>query len=221
MAWFEKKFIQFFKELENNNHREWFHSNKKRYEEFVKIPFYDFVGEMIRRIQADDATYAIDPKDAIFRINRDIRFSPDKRPYKTKASAIISPGGRKNFNTPGIYFEFKADGIQFYGGAHHIEKDQLERVRNNIAKSPGEFNRIINAADFSRHFNEVLGEKNKRIPKELQEAAKKQPLIFNKNYYYGKKMAADLLLKDELPDKIFELYLVGKPFNMFFREAMN
>lgn len=221
MAWFEKEFIHFFEELEKNNNREWFHGNKKRYEKYVKAPFQDFVAGMIQRIAADDPLYAIDPKDAIFRINRDIRFSADKRPYKTAASAIISPGGRKNFNTPGIYIEFKAAGIQFYGGAHHIEKDQLERVRQRIAGQPQEFNKIISSKDFVKYFKEVLGEKNKRLPKELQDAAEKQPLIFNKNFYFGKKLAADLLLKDELPDAIFELYKAGKPFNLYFREIMN
>ena len=220
MAWFEKEFITYFEELEMNNNRDWFHQNKNRYEKYVKEPFFDFIAAMIARIQNDDARYAIHPKDAIFRINRDIRFSPDKRPYKTAASAIISPGGRKNFAVPGIYFEFKAQGIQFYGGAHHLEKDQLERVRKMITTDPEGFNRIINNKTFKSHFGEVLGEKYKRLPSELTLEAEKQPILYNKNFYFGKKLAAEELLHDDLFDKIYELYLAGKPFNNFFAEAM-
>ena len=89
MAWFEKEFIAFFLELEVNNHKEWFHENKKRYEQYVKEPFYNFVAEMIKRINKDDPSIAIEPKEAIFRINRDIRFSKDKQPYKNYYHALV------------------------------------------------------------------------------------------------------------------------------------
>ena len=96
MAYFTKDFTKFLKDLEKNNNREWFNENKKRYEESVKEPFYNFIDEMIMRINAIDNNVAIQPKDAIFRIYKDVRFSKDKLPYKTQVSAVISPGGRKD-----------------------------------------------------------------------------------------------------------------------------
>jgi len=221
MAWFDKEFVAFFLELEVNNYKEWFHDNKKRYEQYVKEPFYDFVAEMISRIKKDDPSINIEPKDAIFRINRDIRFSKDKRPYKNHVSAIISPGGRKNLDVPGSYFEFKAEGIQYYGGAYHIEKEPLARVRRLIAANPQNFNKIILDKKFVATFGDVLGEKNIRIAKEFEEAAEVQPLLFNKSFYFGARRDLSLLFDNSLADEIFNLYKIGKPFNTFFRQAIN
>jgi uncharacterized protein (TIGR02453 family) len=220
MAWFEKEFVAFFLELEVNNYKEWFHENKKRYEQYVREPFNNFVAEMISRIEKDDPSITLEPKDAVFRINRDIRFSKDKRPYKNHVSAVISRGGRKNLEVPGCYIEFKAEGIQYYGGAYHIEKEPLERVRHLISSDPGAFTKIIKDKKFVDTFGEVLGEKNKRLPKEFEKAAEDQPLLFNKSFYFGTKRDLPLLFSDDLPDEIFKLYLAGKPFNNFFKQVM-
>jgi len=221
MAWFEKEFVAFFLELELNNHKDWFHENKKRYEKYVKEPFHNFVSEMISRIQKDNPSITLEAKDAVFRINRDIRFSSDKRPYKNHVSAVISEGGRKNLAVPGSYIEFKAEGIQYYGGAHHIEKEPLQRVRQLIAKNPQEFNKIIKDKKFVESFGQVLGEKNKRLPKELEAAAEIQPLLFNKNFYYGARLDVSLLFDDKLADAIFNLYKAGKSFNNFFKQVVD
>ncbi len=77
MSYFTEEFISFFEELNENNNREWFHSNKKQYEKFVKEPFKQFIEELIYRIQEKEPDLAITAKDAIFRIYRDIRFSKD------------------------------------------------------------------------------------------------------------------------------------------------
>lgn len=220
MAWFEKEFIAFFLELEVNNHKEWFHENKKRYEHYVKEPFYNFVAEMIKRINKDDPSVAIEPKEAIFRINRDIRFSKDKQPYKNYASAVISREGRKDLKLPGAYFEFKAECIQYYGGAYFIEKDDLLKVRHKIAKDIPAFNKIITDKKFVNTFGDVQGEKNKRLPKEFEAAAVKQPLLFNKSFYYGAQLDMSLLFEENLADEIFKLYLAGKSFNQYFNKVI-
>ncbi|MCB0846293.1 MAG: DUF2461 domain-containing protein, partial [Bacteroidetes bacterium] len=105
MPYFTPDYIAFFEELARNNTKEWFDQNRSRYEKSVKKPFYAFVERMIDLISEDDPAVMITPKDAIFRINRDIRFSNDKTPYKTNFSAVVSPGGRKEMVTPGLYFE--------------------------------------------------------------------------------------------------------------------
>jgi uncharacterized protein (TIGR02453 family) len=220
MAWFNKDFIAFFLELEANNNKEWFHENKKRFEKVVKEPFHDFVAEMISRIQKDNPEIALQPKDAIFRIYRDVRFSKDKTPYKTNVSAIISSGGRKDLTTPGTYIELKASGIQYYGGAHQLEKEQLVKVRNAIMKNPQVFNSIIKSTDFVKNFGDIKGEKNKRLPKEYVEAAENQPILFNKTFYYGTKLDTGILLQNNLADEIYNLYLVGKPFNNFLKKII-
>ncbi|MCB0818301.1 MAG: DUF2461 family protein, partial [Flavobacteriales bacterium] len=82
MAWFTADYQRFFKDLAAHNDRDWFHANKKRYETSVKKPFEAFVQELIDRMGKLDKQYRITPKEAIFRIHRDVRFSNDKTPYK-------------------------------------------------------------------------------------------------------------------------------------------
>ena len=86
---FNEEYLDFFKELAQFNKKEWFDENRKRYEKSVKIPFKKFVTELIQEIQKIDPEVEIEAKDAVFRINRDIRFSKDKTPYKIQMSAIL------------------------------------------------------------------------------------------------------------------------------------
>jgi uncharacterized protein (TIGR02453 family) len=94
MVYFEKDYFEFFKELAANNHKEWFDVNRSRYHSSVKEPFDKFIADLITEVHKIDKKIEIAPKDAIFRINRDIRFSKDKTPYKLNRSAIISPRQR-------------------------------------------------------------------------------------------------------------------------------
>ena len=145
MSYFTHDFIDFFKDLTVNNSKDWFDANRKRYEKSVKKPFENFIDEMIARVSADDPSIAITAKDAMMRINRDTRFSPDKTPYKTHASAIISSGGKKDKSIPGMYIQFDANEVRIYGGAHMLEKDQLQRIREAIAGNLDEFDRLLQA----------------------------------------------------------------------------
>lgn len=220
MKYFEADFLEFFKDLAGNNHKEWFDANRKRYERVVKDPFRAFVADMIDRIAADDPSVKIEPKDAIFRINRDIRFSKDKTPYKTNVSAIISRGGRKDKSTPGIYLELNPENVRIYGGAHMLDKDQLYSVRDYISGHLKEFNKVISAKEFVDKFGEIRGEQNKRIPNEFVEAGEQQPLVFNKQFYYFAKLPPELVLKDELADTLMEHYHASKPVKEYLTRAM-
>ena len=113
MADLSTNFIQFYKDLAANNNRDWFHGNKKRYEQTVKKPFQNFVTSLINAFKEIEPTTEMTAKQAIFRINRDIRFSKDKTPYKLHASAAISTTNKKDYANPkGIYIEINPDFIR-------------------------------------------------------------------------------------------------------------
>jgi len=221
MSHFTEEYHKFFTDLTKNNKKEWFDKNRKVYENHVKKPFWGFVEEMIVRIYADNPDVLINPSEAIFRINRDIRFSKDKTPYKTHMSAIISPGGKKAKEDPGIYFQLGVDGIRLYSGIHLPDKNKLEKMRRTIANSLEEFGSIINDKKFKSKFGEILGEKHKRIPPEFKEAAEKQPLLANKNYYVMATLDESFIINPKLPEIIMEYYFTVKPLLVFFTEALN
>ncbi len=219
MAYFSKEFLHFIQDLSANNNRDWFNANKKRYEDYVKKPFEAFIEVMIDKMQKLDRNVLITPKDAIFRIYRDIRFSKDKTPYKTYVSAIVSRGGRKNKLSPGLYIQLSAEDVRVYGGAHELDKQELQNVRAAIASNLDEFNALINDKKFKSKFGEILGEKNKRLPKEFQEIAVKQPLITNKQFYYFAKFDPEIILDPKLPEIMMDHFKVAQPLGNFLWEA--
>jgi uncharacterized protein (TIGR02453 family) len=220
MSYFNNDFLEFLKELKNNNNRNWFLDNKKRYEESVKIPFEQFIQDMIYRIHEDDETLMVTPKEAIFRIYRDIRFSKDKTPYKTHVSAVISNGGRKNYSDPGVYLEISAEHMRFYSGIYQLSKDQLENVRRFIISNMDEFNFQLKDKNFRKYFGTIRGEQNKRIPNEFKEAIIKQPLLANKQFYYFSELGSDKILSKNLSATLMRFYHAAKPMNSFLREAL-
>lgn len=220
MNHFTRDFIDFFAELSANNNRDWFHENKKRYENSVKVPFENFVQDMIYKIHEDDENLMVTPKEAIFRIYRDVRFSKDKTPYKTHVSSVIGTGGRINLTDPGTYIEFGADHLRFYGGIYQPSKDQLENVRIYISENLDEFESLIKEKNFKKYFGIVRGEQNKRIPKIFNEVAEVQPLIANKQFYYFTELEPQKIISKNLTNTLMKFYLVAKPMNSFLKRAL-
>ncbi len=218
---FQKDFLDFFIELAPNNHKDWFDANRKRYETSVKEPFKDFVTHLIQKLAAKDPLFKdLEAKDCIFRINRDIRFAKDKQPYKLMVSAVIAPEGKKSKAVNGVYFEFGPEHVRVYGGVYEIDKDDLLTVREAIAADPAKFRKAYENPTFKKVFGEIRGEKNKIVPKELREAAEKEPLILNKQWYFFKQFDAETVLSDKLDKIILDCYEAGRPVEAFFNEII-
>lgn len=220
MSYFKQDFLSFFSELELNNNREWFLDNKKSYEESVKKPFEYLVQDMIYRIHEDDENMICTPKEAIFRIYRDVRFSSDKTPYKTHVSAVIGNGGKKNYTDPGTYLELSSKHLRFYSGIYQLSKDQLEKVRVFLSGNLDEFNRLLSDKNFKKHFGQIRGEQNKRISKEFTKAIDKQPLLANKQFYYFAELDPQKILSKNLPETFMKFYFAAKPMNLFLKKAL-
>lgn len=221
MKYFTSDFAQFYADLASNNNRDWFLENKKRYESSVKQPFEQFVAVLIERLSEIHQDLTLQPKDAIFRINRDIRFSKDKTPYKIHSSALISVGGKKDKTTPGFYIQANHEDVRVYSGSHMLDKIQLQQVRQHIAANLKAFNTLINEKKFKETFGEVHGEKNKRLPPEFVDVATQQPLIANKSFYYFFKHPPSILTKDSVVDTLVNGYLHGLPLSKFLADAFS
>jgi uncharacterized protein (TIGR02453 family) len=220
MAHFTSDFNQFFKDLAKNNNKEWFDANRKRYEKSVKKPFADFVASAITKVGKVDKGVRIEAKDAIFRINRDIRFSKDKTPYKLSTSAIISSAGRKDHSVPGLYFELGPENVRIFGGAYMPDKEQLSRIRAAIVKDPKGFRKVIGSKPFIALFGEVQGEKNKVLPTEFKAAAIKDPYVANKQFYVMAELPAGTVTDVKLLDRLMEHHKALRPFNTWLAAAM-
>lgn len=198
MRYFTEDFVSFFKELKENNTREWFDTNRKRYEQAIKKPLYAFVDEMIGRINAEEPDVILQAKEAVTRINRDIRFSPDKTPYNTHIGAVISTAGRKDKSVPGVFLRLDAEGVHVFGGAHGINTQQVAKVRPAIAADPDTFAGLVQEKQFVAKFGTIKGEVSKRLPKEFAEVAIRYPVIANKSFYYVGKISTDKMTANDL-----------------------
>lgn len=141
MAHFTKEYSVFFKDLEANNIKKWFDDNRRRYEKSVKEPFKEFTLTLITVLQKLYPGINLNDKYSILRINRDIRFGADKTPYKTHMGVMILPLGKDDKTKPGLFVQANHEDIRAYSGAHLLEKDQLQAIRNHIKNNLKEFNK--------------------------------------------------------------------------------
>ncbi len=214
-------FLAFLKELAENNDRDWFHANKNRYEAAVKVPFETLVAQILSQIgQKDERFLLVLPKNCIYRIHRDTRFSPDKTPYKTHVSASISPQGTKNKEFPGFYLQLGGDQILLGGGAYFLEKETLKKVRHYIASDLEEFESVMTEENFVKKFGGIKGEANKRLEADFQAVFAQQPLIANKQFYFMSTFEPDILLKNDFASFITEYYLAAEKVIHFLEKAI-
>ncbi len=147
--------IKFLKDLKKNNNKPWFDANRKRYEA-AKTDFAGFIQKVIDQLGKKDKTIKdLVAKDCMFRINRDVRFSKDKSPYKSNFGASINKGGRKGWNSAGYYFQVQP-GRNFAGGGIWMpEPNELKKVRQEIDYNFADFKKIIGAKKFKSVYGDL------------------------------------------------------------------
>lgn len=220
MKYFSPDYLRFFMDLAGNNNRDWFQANKKRYEESVKKPFEKFTAALIQEVSKFDADLAIKPSDAIFRINRDIRFSKDKTPYKLNASAAIAPGGRKDMASSGIYVELGPEKLGIAGGIYMPDKDQVNQIRSAIARNPKAFMKLAEDKKFVGLCGGLQGEENKILAPEFKAIAETCPYIRLKQFYYWKEEDPEIILSDDLMKTILMRYKASREMGSFLNDAL-
>jgi uncharacterized protein (TIGR02453 family) len=215
-----QEYIQFLAELEQNNNKQWFDINRARYKE-LQAQFQVFVGEIIPEIGKYDQTIKyLTPKDCTFRINRDVRFSPNKMPYKTQTSAGFNQGGKSAY-TPGYYFQIDHDGsMMVAGGQWFIEPKDMFLFRTKIDEKADKLREIIKDKDFVKKYTELKGEKLKTCPKGFNKDNPNLDLLVRKSFssYYN------LSVKGKTDDQIKKEILIGfkaiHPLVQYAREIM-
>lgn len=157
--------LQFLKLLHKNNNREWFLKNKQNYDT-AKENFLLFVDEILKGIQKFDPTLnELVPKQCVFRINRDVRFSKNKQPYKNNFGASFSKGAKK-INAAGYYFHLEPGASFIGGGLWMPEAPDLQKLRQEIDYSFKEFKSILGNEKFKNTFGSLTTEaKLSRPPK--------------------------------------------------------
>jgi uncharacterized protein (TIGR02453 family) len=221
MKYFTSEFLDFYKDLAANNNRDWFQSERKRYESFIKKPMEVFVTDLIAAMaKHDKSLVGIRYSDAMFRINRDIRFSKDKTPYKTNSSAAVSASGKKADGEAGLYVELGPEKLALAGGIYMPDKDGLLRIRDAMTKQPKAFMKALEDPTFKKIWGSMQGEKNKIIAAEHKEAADAIPYVYHKQFYFWKELPIKHITSDKLMDVIMEHYIAAKPISKLLNDAL-
>lgn len=133
---FSNDTVEFLRELAANNTRHWFEANRDRYERAIRVPaeaFIETLGPVLsERFPGVHYDTRRNGAGSLMRINRDVRFSPDKRPYKENVGIVFWIGEGKKVERPGFYFHIGVDAAFFYGGQHMFPKEVLERYRDAV-----------------------------------------------------------------------------------------
>lgn len=210
------EFFEFFIELSSNNNKTWFDQHRTRYEEQVKKPFETLVQQFIIAMALRDSEFeGLQAKDCIFRINKDIRFSKDKTPYKLNRSAVIAPGGRKDLSGKGFYIEVGPEGCGFYAGSYMPDKTHLFSIRNKIAKQPKAWKNIIENKNFAEKFGEVRGNRQSKGDPQFRSLADALPELKNTQFYIYHPIDPELLLEQDPVTYFLDLWRVAEPFSVF------
>ena len=221
MQYFSPAFFKFLDELSKNNNKEWFDANRSRYENDVKKPFRALVEDMTKKLGKDIPGLNQETHKSIFRINRDIRFSKDKSPYKNNVAAVFSRKGTQDIDFPGFYLHIGSKEIMVGGGKYEVSKEHLAKIRQEIYYNNTAFKKILNEKNFKTVYGELSGEKNKVLPPEYKDFQSEQPYIANKQFWYHATLTRKDILSDKLDTILLSYFKAGMKMNQFLLQAIS
>jgi uncharacterized protein (TIGR02453 family) len=219
----QKETLQFFRELRENNHKEWFDVNRKRYE-VAKKDYHSLVQKMIDTMQVYDPRLAnLEIKNCTFRINRDIRFSKDKSPYKTHLAILLSPDGKK-MDGAGYYLHLDENGGCFIaGGIYMPPADLVKKMRAEILGYYEELDAVFANPKFKKVFPTWDKEAKltlSRAPKGIDEDHPAIEHLKLKSYTVTHDLPSSILTDPKGVEKVSEKLALLKPLLDFVNRAL-
>ena len=200
--------VDFLFNLSENNSKQWMDEHRDEYEKYRKefVEFTFDINEMLCDI--DDQMRMIKPQKYLFRINRDIRFSKDKTPYKPHFSAAFVDIGKKT-DRPGYYMRIDRFGQLWLGGGWYgLDAEQLKAVRDKIVSDYDGFADILKSRGFKKYFKELSDEENKlkRTPKSFEDGQDYSELLKYREFFVMNQVDIDNQSYDELAKIVKQHY---------------
>ncbi|HUX97670.1 MAG TPA: DUF2461 domain-containing protein [Bacteroidales bacterium] len=211
--------LDFLNLLMRNNNKEWFDKHRTDYLA-AKANFESFVQALLNEITGfDPIMKGLEAKSCIFRINRDIRFSHDKSPYKTNMGAFMVKGGKKNGDKfAGYYFHIEPGKSMLAGGAYLPPAQWLTAIREKIDDEPATLLKAINTPEFKKYFGQLEGEKLKKAPKGFDPGHKYIELLKFKSFLAIHNPLDKQILGSDYLKYSAEVFRAMKPLNDFLNE---
>jgi uncharacterized protein (TIGR02453 family) len=211
----EKSTLQFLSTLSANNNREWFSENRAQYDH-ARENFAAFLNQLIvQTIASDSGIDGLRPSDCMYRINRDIRFSANKSPYKNNFGASIVRNGRRS-GLAGYYIHIEPGGNSFAGGGIYMpEAAALKSLRQEIAYNGDDFEKIVKGKNFKRQCGELWGEQMKTFPREYAADHPHIHYLRYKSFIGGRDFSDKEVLDPDFSEKVTSVFRAVQPLIAF------
>ncbi|WKL45862.1 DUF2461 domain-containing protein [Flavobacterium pectinovorum] len=218
-----KESLQFLDDLKKNNNREWFQDQKKRYEIFKK-DYHQLVSDFLDVMKPlDPSLELLEVKNCTFRINRDIRFSKDKSPYKAHLGVWMSSGA-KGANRSGYYVHIEKGASFIAGGFYSPESEDLKKVRKEIAFFHDDLEAILTDKNFKKEFGSLdINENNslKSMPRGYEKDHPAIEFLKLKSFTATQKYDISEVTKKDFVAKMSQKLIALKPLNEFINRALD
>jgi len=216
----DKNTLAFLKQLSENNQKAWMDENKSWYLQ-TKEAFIEEVGVLLHglaEIEPDMGNFR--PKDCVFRQNRDVRFSPNKMPYKTNMAAYFALGGKKSTG-PGYYLHIQP-GKSFVGGGLYMPPaDLLKKLRQEIDYSGDELRSIITEDKFRKTFEGLKGDQLKTSPRDYDIDHPHIDLLRYKSFEVFTMLPDEAIEKGKVVQISLDAFRTMQPFMQFLYKAVD
>jgi uncharacterized protein (TIGR02453 family) len=213
--------VSFLRELKDNNNKEWFDLHRKAYEG-AKSDYLNLVSNILEKLKTIDPSLEnLDPKKCVFRINRDVRFSKNKDPYKTNMGSFYSKGG-KAVECAGYYFHLEP-GSCFIGGGYWMPQGpDLKKIRSEIDYNLEEFTGILQEKTMKKYFGELSQEARLSRPPQGYDADNPAVEYLKlKSFTVTSPLPDEQLTNPKLLSNIIDHFRAMKPLVQFLNRSLD
>jgi uncharacterized protein (TIGR02453 family) len=212
--------FRFLRDIAIHNDREWFQANRGEWDE-AKAAFEDFLSVVIGRIALfDDSVAHLQPKDCMYRIYRDIRFSADKSPYKRHIGGYINSCGKKSAHS-GYYIHLEPGSCMLCSGSIYVTGKMLKAIRRSIYDNMDEYREIVESKDFKQYFSTIGFEHLKTAPIGYPKDYPYIDYLKCKDYAVCLPVTDDFFSAPNLYAKLDDIFKQMKRFNDFINETID
>lgn len=213
--------IQFLRELQANNDREWFAPRKSTFEEQVKAPMLALLRAVHTEMIGFAPAYVGDPAKCLFRIYRDTRFSNDKTPYKTHVAAWMKPiSAEKGSASAGFYVSVSPKIVEIAGGIYAPDNVTLLKLRQHVGEDYANFRAQFGAAKFLQATGGMMTESLTRAPKGFDPAHPALDLIRLKHFVVFEELDPAIAVTAKLLPELVKRFTAMAPFVLYLNGAL-
>ena len=220
-AHFNEAGLRFLRGLKRNNDREWFNARKARYEHELKEPMLEVIGEVNAVIGNVAPEFVRDPAKTMMRIYRDIRFSGDKRPYKTHLAAWWARRGMEKTSGGGFYLEVSPAEVRVAAGVYMPEREQLQALRRHLLERHDEYRRLMAGKKLrAMGMEPIAPERMTRPPRGFAADHPAMDLVMQRNWGIVGRLPVEAALADRFAREVARRFLPALPLVTFLNEPL-